>query len=80
MRFVDTFLEFAALNPQLTFLVTEIACGLAGRNPCDMAPLLAAARQMENVHLPASFWKELESGLLGDSKHNQVSKQDRNRL
>jgi hypothetical protein len=46
-------------NPQLTFLVTEIGCGLADFSPREIAPLFAAARKLENVHLPAAFWKEL---------------------
>lgn len=57
--FVDTFIEFAIMNPQLTFLTTEIGCGLAGYKPKDIAPLFEAAIEVENIHLPERFWHKL---------------------
>lgn len=57
--FVDEFIEFAKLHPELTFLVTEIGCGLAGLKPKEVAPLFAAAVDLANVHLPARFWHKL---------------------
>jgi len=59
-RYVDEFIEFAINNPQLTFLVTEIGCGLAGYNPKDIAPLFQNAIDIENIHLPHRFWRKLE--------------------
>ena len=56
---VDEFIEFAKANPQLTFLVTEIGCGLSGYKPKDIAPLFEKAVDIENIHLPARFWHKL---------------------
>lgn len=47
------FLFHAASNPEKTYLVTQIGCGLAGYGPSDIAPLFRAAPS--NVVLPASF-------------------------
>lgn len=58
---VDEFLEFAATHAELTFLVTEIGCGLAGYTPSEVAPFFARAADMTNVHLPASFWAVLRA-------------------
>ncbi len=57
--FVDRFIEFAKQNPQLTFLVTEIGCGLAGHKPKDVAPLFENAVTVENIHLPERFWHKV---------------------
>jgi len=57
--FVDDFIEFARNNPELTFLVTEIGCGLSKMKPKDMAPLFEDAINVENIHLPARFWHKL---------------------
>jgi len=56
---VDEFIEFAKANPQLTFLVTEIGCGLSGYKPKDIAPLFEKAVEVSNIHLPARFWHKL---------------------
>ena len=56
---VDRFLACARQAPALTFLVTEIGCGLAGYRPKQIAPLLAGAVALENIHLPAAFWRYL---------------------
>jgi hypothetical protein len=58
--YVDPFIEFAKANPQLTFLVTEIGCGLAGLYPKDIAPLFQEAKDVENIHLPERFWHKLK--------------------
>lgn len=58
-RYVDTFVTYARSRPDLTFLVTEIGCGLAGYAPTEVAPLFAACVQLANVHLPRSFWDVL---------------------
>lgn len=56
-KFVDEFIEFAKQNPELTFLVTEIGCGLAGFSHKDIAPLFHEARNVENIYLPKAFLK-----------------------
>lgn len=57
--YVDDFIRFARQHPEMTFLVTEIGCGIAGFTPAQIAPLFARARDMENILLPARFWKVL---------------------
>lgn len=54
--YVDEFITFARLHPQLKFLVTEIGCGIAGFSPEEIAPLFAAVRGVENISLPRRFW------------------------
>jgi hypothetical protein len=54
--YVERFLAFAKLSPDFQFLVTPIGCGLAGYKPVDIAPLFVGALELENVHLPESFW------------------------
>ena len=43
----------------MTFLVTEIGCGIAGFTPAQIAPLFAAALPVENICLPRRFWDVL---------------------
>lgn len=57
---VDEFIEFAKAHPELTFLVTEIGCGLAGCKPKQIAPLFKDAVDVPNIHLPARFWHKLK--------------------
>ena len=52
---VNKFLQFAASNPQLSFLVTKIGCGHAGFKEEEIAPLFVEALKMPNVCLPQSF-------------------------
>lgn len=56
--YVDEFLMYAWNHKRLTFLVTEIGCGIAGFKPNDIAPLFCAAvdRNIENVFLPEVFY------------------------
>ena len=58
-HFVDDLIQFAKENEQLTFLVTEIGCGLAGLTPEQIAPLFKEVVNIENIHLPRRFWKYL---------------------
>lgn len=58
--FVDEFIQFAKNNQQLTFLVTEIGCGLAGLTPVQIAPLFQDAVNVLNINLPENFWKILK--------------------
>ena len=54
-QYVDLFKTYANLNPDLTFNVTRIGCGLAGYRDCDIAPLFRGAPS--NCILPDE-WKE----------------------
>ena len=54
--YVDEFIQFANKHPEMTFLVTEIGCGIAGFTPQEIAPLFAEATTTENIHLPQRFW------------------------
>src|SRR5690606_18336484 len=40
---IEAFLRFADAHPELTFLVTELGCGIRSNEPADVAPLLATA-------------------------------------
>lgn len=53
--YVDEFIDFARTHAQYTFLVTRIACGIAGFRPSEIAPLFADAIDVENVILPEDF-------------------------
>lgn len=57
--YVSEFIEFAKINQHLTFLVTEIGCGLAGLKPKEVAPLFKGAINVSNIHLPSRFWHKL---------------------
>jgi hypothetical protein len=52
-HYVDEFLEFAKYNPDFTFFVTQIGCGLAGRTPKEIAPMFKT--HSNNVILPKVF-------------------------
>jgi len=58
--YVDEFIQFAQSHPEMTFLVTPIGCGIAGFTPAELAPLFAAAIDVENILLPKSFVDVLE--------------------
>ena len=53
--YVDEFIDFARTHTEYTFLVTRIACGIAGFSPREIAPLFAGAIDVENVILPEDF-------------------------
>lgn len=57
--YVDEFIGFAQAHPELVFLVTPIGCGIAGFSVAEIAPLFAAATEVANIHLSASFWEVL---------------------
>ena len=59
--YVQSFIRFAYRNPSLTFMVTEIGCGLAGFTPYAIAPMFQNAIQVSNIYLPARFWAVLNS-------------------
>ena len=58
---VGRFIHFATSHPELHFLVTRIGCGIAGYRDRDVAPLFRQCIDLQNVSLPAGFWKELDS-------------------
>ena len=58
---VNGFIGEAKRNPGFTFLVTEIGCGIAGYTPEEVAPLFHEAKEIENIHLPESFWQILKN-------------------
>jgi hypothetical protein len=53
---VIDFLEYARNNPQFTFLVTKVGCGLAGWTVEDIAPCFGGETPA-NVVLPREFYK-----------------------
>lgn len=58
--YIDQFIKFAQNDPERTFLVTEIGCGIAGFRPADIAPLFKNAINIPNIWLPQRFWKILQ--------------------
>ena len=56
---VRRFITFALMHPELTFLVTRVGCGVAGRSIEEMARLFVGAVDVENIWLPKEFWAEL---------------------
>lgn len=61
-KYVDNFIFDATNYPDMTFLVTQIGCGLAGYSPEQIAPLFVSAIDVDNIYLPESFWKVLMKG------------------
>lgn len=53
--YVDDFIIYAKLNPNLEFNVTRIGCGLAGYKDDDISPLFKKAPS--NCHLPEGWRK-----------------------
>lgn len=53
--YVAEFIKFAKHNSQWKFYVTKIGCGRAGFEEKDVAPMFAAAVELDNVFLPKSF-------------------------
>jgi hypothetical protein len=60
-RCVNRFITFASENKDLTFLVTDIGCGIAGYTPKEIAPLFSRAKNVENIHFPESFVEILKT-------------------
>ena len=58
--YVDEFIDFAKAHPELKFLVTPIGCGIAGFAVAEIAPLFAAAIDVENIILPRPFVNVIE--------------------
>lgn len=58
--YVDEFIEFAVNHKEYKFLVTRIGCGIAGFTAREIAPLFAAALDVENIILPEDFVEVLQ--------------------
>lgn len=60
--YVDEFIYFAKeQHSEVTFLVTEIGCGIAGFKPSEIAPLFRDSVDIPNIYLPQRFWDELNA-------------------
>jgi hypothetical protein len=55
-RYVNQFIRFAELNPDMTFEVTRVGCGLAGYEDHQIAPMFKSAPQ--NCILPVG-WRNM---------------------
>ena len=53
--YVDEFIDFAKVHPELFFYVTRIGCGIAGFTDAEIAPLFRDAVGVDNICLPESF-------------------------
>ena len=60
--YVDEFIDFARLHPELKFLVTRIGCGIAGFRDEEIGPLFKGATDVENIILPKEFVEVAEGG------------------
>ena len=58
--YVDEFIEFAIAHKEYKFLVTRIGCGIAGFKAREIAPLFAAALEVDNIILPEDFVEVLQ--------------------
>jgi hypothetical protein len=59
---VDTFIQFAKDNENLTFYVVELGCNLAYFTVEEVAPLFKSATKLKNVYLPEKFVNNLQTG------------------
>jgi hypothetical protein len=60
--YVNEFIAFAKIHPELRFLVTKIGCGIAGFREEQIAPLFADAIDVENITLPREFVEIIKNG------------------
>ena len=54
-KYVADFLAYAHYTPENTYYVTKIGCGLAGWEPCQIAPMFRLVKFLGNVKLPQDF-------------------------
>jgi len=54
--YVLNFIMKSMQYPELKFLVTPVATGLAGYTPEQIAPMFIDAIDCKNIYLPRSFW------------------------
>ena len=65
--YVEEFVQFAKDNPQLTFYVTKIGCGIAGFSEEEIAPLFKEALSIHNIKLPEDF-----VNILGNKDYGKI--------
>ena len=53
--YVDEFIAFAKVHPELTFLVTRVGCGIAGFTNKEISPLFSEAHAVPNIVLPLGW-------------------------
>ena len=53
--YVDEFIAFANVHPELTFLVTRVGCGIAGFTNEEISPLFSEAHAVPNIVLPLGW-------------------------
>lgn len=53
--YVDKLYSFVLKNQDVTFLLTDVGCGLAGYRPEEMAPLFTKFQDFSNVIFPDNF-------------------------
>lgn len=54
-KYVAEFMQYAQWTQEHTYHVTKIGCGLAGWDPCQIAPMFRLVKFMSNVKLPEEF-------------------------
>lgn len=54
-KYIADFLQFAHYTPENTYLVTKIGCGLAGWEPCQIAPMFRLVKFLTNVKVTQDF-------------------------
>ena len=59
--YVDEFIQFAQVHPELKFYVTQIGCGIAGFQVMEIAPLFTEAVHVQNIILPESFYTFIQN-------------------
>lgn len=72
--YVDELFSFAKSHTELVFLVTRIGCGIAGFKDEEIAPLFAAALNIDNIILPESFDSILRNLTVKSAKRPDVKR------
>lgn len=57
---IGRFVKYAKEHTELRFLVTRVACGIAGYSAKEIAPMFKECIRLENVTLPFDFWRVLD--------------------
>jgi len=58
--YIERYIDFCKLHPEITFYTTEIGCGLAKYRVKDIAPMFQAAVDLPNVYFSERFWHKLK--------------------
>ena len=56
---IQRFCQYAHSHPEMKFLLTRVGCGSAGYTIDEAAEMFSYCVKLENVSLPAEFWKSL---------------------